>query len=999
MLRGLCIGIDLYSAPINRLSCAVADAKAIGTLFQDTLEGEVAIVTNAYATKVNILTALSELESSDPDDLVVITFSGHGTPDHRLVPVDADADPSRLAESCIALDDLAEALDRIPGSLIVILDCCFSGGFGGARVFAPTATRSAIEDRSSIEALAAGTGRLVITASGAGEPALETADFGHGLLTYHLIEALQGAEGLATGGRLSLLDVCNWTMRSVLDTAARLRETQTPTIYGSVEGLPTLPVLTPGATFAAAFPGRVRPAATADWASLEPYGVPSAALTAWANAMPGLNDLQLAAINDFGVLDDRSILAVAPTGSGKTMIGELAAMHAVASGGRSVILLPLRALVNDKYEYMTRTYGDAVRVIRATGEYGDQVGELLGGQFDVALLTYEKFESLMLGYPHVMRSVSVVVVDEVQMLSDKGRGADLELLLTLLRAGHGRLGPPQIVALSAVIGDTQGLERWIGGGLLRTTHRPVPLLEGVIMTDGSCLRQKPDGTSERVNGFVYPENYGGSQDNKPWIIPLVRRLVNEGKKVIVFRSRKGDTVGAAGYLRALGLPPADDALTLLPAGDPSASSQQLRTTLSHGVAFHNSDLDSDERLAIEQCFRDPESPLRVVVATTSLAMGVNTPAEAVIIAGLHHPFGDPYSVAEYKNMAGRAGRPGHVEAGESYIIATSSPGPDVAWNNYVLGAPGPVESQFLENDPQTLALRCLVALNGSVPELALKELLENSFAMWLRSEQGQGGWDAGQLSAAVEALVTAQLIDREPNGNLTLTELGRFAGESGVQVQSIVQVSSILRFAPPALSPADLITLCQVTTELDGVFMPSNRRSRQEQFRWPNVLQQMGVTHGLVNGLHVGGGSVLDRSKRAAACVMFASDTPLDAIERDLMQHNRNAAAAGPVRQAASRTRDVLDIVCRVCQFRGHELDETLVDDLALRLELGLPHAVLPLARVVGARLTRAQYLSLLRAGATDLEAAKALDHQQLVGLIGEQSATMLDETNASPTS
>jgi replicative superfamily II helicase len=740
-----------------------------------------------------------------------------------------------------------------------------------------------VEDRRSVEALATGTGRLVITASGAGEPALETADFGHGLLTYHLLEALQGAEELATGGRLNLLDVCNWTVRSVLDTAARLRETQTPTIYGSVEGLPTVPVLIPGAAFAAAFPGRVRPPATADWSSLQSFGVPPAALSAWDAAMPGLNDLQLAAINDFGVLDGRSILTVAPTGSGKTMIGELAAMHAVTSGGRSVILLPLRALVNDKYEYMTRTYGDDVRVIRATGEYGDQVGELLGGQFDVALLTYEKFESLILGAPHIMRSVSVVVVDEVQMLSDEGRGANLELLLTLLRAGHGRLGPPQIVALSAVIGDTQGLERWIGGGLLSSEHRPVPLSEGVIMANGACLRQNPDGSSEREDGFIHPEVYGGSQSNKPWIIPLVRRLVDEGKKVIVFRSRKGDTVGAAGYLGALGLPPATDALALLPSGDPSDSSEQLRRTLGHGVAFHNSDLDSEERLAIEQCFRDPDSPLRVVVATTSLAMGVNTPAEAVVIAGLKHPFDNPYSVAEYKNMAGRAGRPGHVEAGESYIIATADPGPDVAWGRYVLGAPEAIESRFLAHDPQTLALRCLVALEGSVPAAALQELLENSFAMWLRAEQGQGGWDEHQLTAAIEALISAQLIDREPDGNLTLTDLGRYAGESGIEVRSIVKVSSLLRFAPQELSVPELITLCQVTDELDDVYLPSPKKSKKEQARWPATLQHLGVSHGLINGLHVGGGETLARSKKAVACVFFASDLPLDEIERSFL--------------------------------------------------------------------------------------------------------------------
>jgi hypothetical protein len=101
------------------------------------------------------------------------------------------------------------------------------------------------------------------------------------------------------------------------------------------------------------------------------------------------------------------------------------------------------------------------------------------------------------------------------------------------------------------------------------------------------------------------------------------------------------------------------------------------------------------------------------------------------------------------------------------------------------------------------------------------------------------------------------------------------------------------------------------------------------------------------------------------------------------MQHDRNAAAAGPIRQVAARTRDVLDIVCRVCRFSGRNLDESLVDDLGLQLELGLPPEILPLARAAGARLGRAQYLALLRAGVLDVEAAQALDDDQLESILG----------------
>src|ERR1035437_9358831 len=191
MIRTLCIGIDKYQSPINRLSCCVADARAIGSLFTDTHGDVVTSLLDGAATLSAMQTELDKLTSSAPEDLVIVSFSGHGTTDHRLVPVDADV--ADIEGSCLSLDDFAECLDKIPAkNLIVFLDCCFSGGFGGARVFAPTAVRSMTEDRTALQTLAHGHGRVVLTASGASEPALETAAFGHGLLSYHLIEGLQG---------------------------------------------------------------------------------------------------------------------------------------------------------------------------------------------------------------------------------------------------------------------------------------------------------------------------------------------------------------------------------------------------------------------------------------------------------------------------------------------------------------------------------------------------------------------------------------------------------------------------------------------------------------------------------------------------------------------------------------------------------------------------------------------------------------------------------------
>ena len=99
---------------------------------------------------------------------------------------------------------------------------------------------------------------------------------------------------------------------------------------------------------------------------------------------------------------------------------------------RAFSLLPLKALVNDKHRHFTKTYQPfGLRVIRATGEIAVIIPALMRGQYDICLMTYEKFASLAIGCPHILEQIGTVVVDEVQMIADESRGANLEFVLTL----------------------------------------------------------------------------------------------------------------------------------------------------------------------------------------------------------------------------------------------------------------------------------------------------------------------------------------------------------------------------------------------------------------------------------------------------------------------------------------------------------------------------------------------------------------------------------------
>src|SRR4029077_10970459 len=109
---------------------------------------------------------------------------------------------------------------------------------------------------------------------------------------------------------------------------------------------------------------------------------------------------------------------------------------------------------------------------------------LICGPDDVCLMTYEKCAALLLGSPYLLDQVGTVVVDEVQMIADQSRGVNLEFLLTVLRLRRREGSDPQLIALSAVIGDTNGFERWLNARLLRREERPVPLDEGVLRANG-----------------------------------------------------------------------------------------------------------------------------------------------------------------------------------------------------------------------------------------------------------------------------------------------------------------------------------------------------------------------------------------------------------------------------------------------------------------------------------------------------------------------------------
>lgn len=986
------IGIDRYQdGRIRDLTGAKRDATALWALFSDTLQDRNSrLLVDGDASLENIKRLLDDtLGSATENDVVVLSFAGHGSPDHRLVVSDSDFE--NVGSTTLDMAEIAKRFRETKAkAVLLLLDCCFSGG-APARVLdnAPV-TRDAGTALGEI----AGRGRVLFSASNSDEPALEDPSTRHGLFTKSIIDNL-----LAATDTLSAVALVDAVVRDVRAAAAKFGRIQTPVMLGHIEGELALPQLRRGANFQKCFPELAATKVSANFSDLAAYGIDLAVTTEWTARYPtGLNALQLKAINEYGVLNGDSLLVVAPTSAGKTFIGEVAALRAIGQGQKAVFLLPYKALVNEKYEDFNELYGDklGLRIIRCSGDWQDQVGQFLRGKYDIAFLTYEKFLGLSLSAPYILNQIGLVVLDEAQFISDPGRGITVELLLTNIVSARARGINPQVVALSAVIGNTTSFDRWLGAKLLVEVDRPIPLVEGVLDRSGT-LQRIDAGVVVSVD--LLPRHLIRQRRDKPSsqdvIVPLVRFLVEKGEKVIVFRNARGSSGGCAEYLAVeLGLAPATTVLDALPQRDRSTTSERLRRSLGGGVAFHSSDLSREERSAVEKAFRNPQGEVRVLVATTTVAAGVNTPASTVVIVETDFFTGDgpkPFTVAQYKNMAGRAGRLGFETEGKAIILADTSHERSRLFRRYVEGEPEPIVSSFDPRHPETWVIRLLAQVADVTKEQVL-ELVANTYGGFLAA-MAQLGWQdeiRPRINILVDRLIADELLEQEGD-KLRLTILGRACAESPLAFESALRlVEMVKQMGTEQVSPEILMALTQALPETDDDYTPMGRG--QSEAGRPGALSgKFGhAVSGALRRRASDDKTYYSRCKRALILADWIDGTPIQDIENRYSANAFSRVGHGDIRGFADGTRFLLEPAMRIAAIlRGTSESEETIDLFLRRLELGLPAAALPLTKLPGA-LLRGDYLALLNSGITEPSEAKALPEAALAELVGIVNAKII---------
>ena len=176
-----------------------------------------------------------------------------------------------------------------------------------------------------------------------------------------------------------------------------------------------------------------------------------------------------------GYLDGENILLALATGSGKTLIAELAMLKTILEKRKKAIyLVPLKALATEKYHEFKEKYEQlGVKVAISIGDFDSSDGWLAG--YDIIVASNEKMDSLLRHGIPWLDNLGVVICDEIHLLDSPGRGPTLEVTLTKLK----QLSDCQFLSLSATVNNYKEVAEWMGSKPIQSDFRPVKLYKGL----------------------------------------------------------------------------------------------------------------------------------------------------------------------------------------------------------------------------------------------------------------------------------------------------------------------------------------------------------------------------------------------------------------------------------------------------------------------------------------------------------------------------------------
>jgi helicase len=518
-----------------------------------------------------------------------------------------------------------------------------------------------------------------------------------------------------------------------------------------------------------------------------------------------------------GVLEGKNLILASPTASGKTLIAELCGLkHVLEKNGKVVYLSPLRALANEKfdefkkYTSIRKADGKRVNVGISTGDFDSSDSWL--GKYDVIVTTNEKADSLLRHRVKWMDDISLVVADEVHLLNDGDRGPTLEVVLARLMQINPMI---QVLALSATIHNVDEIASWLKAAYVITEWRPVSLKEGVLLHEEI---QYKDGDARKIE-----------KKTRDTTINLVLNTIKTGGQVLVFTPTRKSSVALAKKIAAqtskVLSKPAKRGLTreaerILSVGERTHISDSLAVVVESGTAFHHAGLAGAHRRLIENLFR--QRKIKVLTATPTLAFGVNLPARTVIIQDYRRwepGYGNyPIKVLEYKQMAGRAGRPKYDKVGESVLIAKVADEADYLMQNYVLARPERIWSKLAVEKIIRGHVLATIASDFAHTENGIYDFFGKTFYAYQ--------YDVKAIKSIV-AKILKYLYDEEMlelfGSEIYATRFGKRVSELYIDPLSGVEIRDSLQYKPTRLTELSLLHLIAHTPDMGPVIRPYSR--------------------------------------------------------------------------------------------------------------------------------------------------------------------------------
>ncbi len=599
--------------------------------------------------------------------------------------------------------------------------------------------------------------------------------------------------------------------------------------------------------------------------------------------------------------DGHGVLVAAPTGSGKTLVGEFAVHLALAEDRKCFYTAPIKALSNQKYVDLTRRYGSA-SVGLLTGD------NTINGEAPIVVMTTEVLRNMLYASSPTLTNLGYVVMDEVHYLADRFRGGVWEEVIIHLPESV------RLISLSATVSNAEEFADWLvtvrgETKVIVEEHRPVPLWQHMIVgqrmydlfvesggerklnTDlarviGDAERRRRQGELGKARG-----NYRRPRRREtPSRVDVIERLDAEGllPAITFIFSRNGCDDAVLQCLRAnlrLNTPSeaaqveeiVEERTAMIPDADLHVLGyHEWLEGLRRGVAAHHAGLLPSFKEAVEELFT--KGLVKAVFATETLALGINMPARTVVLERLVKWNGEQHAditPGEYTQLTGRAGRRGIDVEGHAVVLWTEGLDP-AAVAGLASTRTYPLRSSFRPS------YNMAVNLVGQVGRERARVLLESSFAQF-QADRAVVGL-ARQIQRNEEALdgyreaMTCHLGDFEEYAALRrkLSDVESAAARDAATLRRAAAAQSLER-----LKPGDVVRV------------PAGRRAGLA------IVLDPGLQHGAEGARPV----VLTAERQVKRLSVVDFTGPVEPIDRLRIPKSFNARNAQDRRDLASTLR------------------------------------------------------------------------------------------------